>query len=393
MTDISIVIPIYRGKKYIKYWLEILQKNFENYKASYNLSCEAIFINDHPDEELRLDGDVSDIYIFNTDRNRGIHGARVLGYRKSKGNFIIFLDQDDKITEDYLVEQKNKIGASDAVVCNGYMERFCIRGKRTIYKDGQMEKVKSLDSYVREKNWIISPGQVLIRKDAIPDIWLKEVMKINGADDYFLWILMLKNECVFEVNKQYLYTHIEHSKNRSNELDGMYQSILEMISLLKRNDVLKEEELDGIQKKAFHRCFDDQRLKKIIKVYDQWMYLNIRGKRIAAYFRKYNYKRIAIYGMNYIGNRLYDELLGSPIEVIMGIDRAAGSMKYDIPIFPIEALVLPENIQRVDMVVVTAIDSYQEILCDMQKICDKPILSIEDIILELINELHEEMMT
>lgn len=387
MIDISVIIPIYKGKKYLKFLIDILNINIKSYEMKYGKSCEAIIVNDYPSERLEIPNTEQYIHIYNLEKNRGIHGARVFGYSKAKGNYIVFLDQDDKISEDYLISQKESIGKADAVVCNGYRERFCIRGKRAIYTlNNQMDKIEKLSDYIFEKNWIRSPGQVLLKKVAIPELWLKEIIKNNGADDYFLWILMTKMNCVFNINRKHLYTHVEYGENTSNKIETMKKSIGEMVSILYENKVLSIDEFRELQKKCDLHDSEDK-MKHVI-VYDYWVYLHIRNKKLEDYFRGHNYKTIAIYGMGYIGNRIFDELHGSSVKVMFAIDKAAEGIEFDIPILNMENISLLNMIGKVDVIVVTAINQYQNILHNFQKICNKPVVSIEDILLEMISQIH-----
>lgn len=383
MIDISVIIPVYKGNKYLKYLLKILRENFNYYEQIYKMQCEVVFINDYPKERLIIE-EQKNIHVYNLETNRGIHGARIFGYLKAKGNYVVFLDQDDKISENYLVSQKEKIGFADAVICNGYRERICIKGRRAIYtQETEMKKAITYANYIYEKNWIRSPGQVLLKKSAIPDLWLNQVMKQNGADDYFLWILMLKNQCVFAINQARIYTHMEYGNNTSNGNEAMRKSLVEMVLLLKKNDVLPDHELREIENRYCKKNEGD--LIRTIKVYDYWMYLKIRNRKIESYFKYHKYKKIAIYGINYLGNRLYDELSYSTIEVLFGIDKAAEGIDYDIPILSMDNIKLWERMQEIDVVVVTAVAFYQNILWEFQKISDKPVLSMENILLELIN--------
>lgn len=387
VIDVSVIIPIYQGRRYLKYWLDILADNFKNYQKVYKMQCEAIIVNDYPYEKLELEENTIDVAVYNLEKNRGIHGARIFGFYKARGNYIVFLDQDDRITNNYLVSQRKLIERADAVVCNGYIKRLCIEGSRIIYKEEQLEKIKVLDNFIQEYNLIVSPGQVLIKRKSIPQLWLSKIMHKNGADDYFLWIVMLSQKALFNVNSQMLYEHIETGKNTSNQIGDMVESILEMASILQENNILQENEINKIVERTSLLQKDKKNLKllKMIKVYDYWMYLNIRNKRIEIYFNNHNYKKIAIYGMNYIGNRLYDELLNSSVEVVFGIDREGDSIVHNMPILKKEDLEISEYIEKIDVIVVTIVDFCQEILNEIKLKWAKPIVFIEDILIELIH--------
>lgn len=384
MCGVSVIIPIYKGKKYLAYWTRILSKNFADVEETYRMHCEAVFVNDYPGEKIVLPDSRLCAAVYNLEKNLGIQGARAFGCRKAEGEYVVFLDQDDKIAENYLTSQLRQIGNADAVVCNGYRERLWMRGKRAIYtRNSQLDKIKGRDRVFMEKNEICSPGQVLIRKVSIPDLWLTKIMKENGADDYLLWICMQKARRVFEVNYQRLYTHMEYGSNTSSRSEGMSRSIGEMFSILEENQILGTEELN-LLKQNISKNEEESRYLKMVRVYDYWTYLKIRNRRVEDYLKRRHYEKIAIYGMNYIGNRLYDDLCGGGVEVTFGIDREADGIVYEIPVFRIEDPGLAEHMEGIDAVVVTAIASCQKIFSDLKKICRKPVLSIEDIFLDMM---------
>tara|TARA_B100001989_G_scaffold234380_1_gene194923 strand:- start:134 stop:1222 length:1089 start_codon:yes stop_codon:yes gene_type:complete len=96
---ISVVIPIYNGASFVKYCFETLlkQKNIKNY--------EIIVVNDASTdnskkliEELNL----SNLKIYNLQKNSGPSAARNLGLLKAKGDYVFFFDIDDLIDDNAL---------------------------------------------------------------------------------------------------------------------------------------------------------------------------------------------------------------------------------------------------------------------------------------------------
>lgn len=115
----------------------------------------------------------------------------------------------------------------------------------------------------------------------------------------------------------------------------------------------------------------------ILKAYAFWLQRKQKGESFTDYFEKRGYKRIAIYGMHYLGESLLSELEGSSIEVVCAIDQHAEIRYAEIPIYKPE-----EEIPEVDAMVVTAFFFFEEI---EEMLADKvncPIVSIEDIIYE-----------
>ena len=89
---------------------------------------------------------------------------------------------------------------------------------------------------------------------------------------------------------------------------------------------------------------------------NQWVNLKQDEKRIENYFIHNKLKRIAIYGMSYVGKRLVKELKDTEVEVIYGIDRDAANIYSEIELVTIDA-----DLKEVDAVVVTSIDEYNAI--------------------------------
>lgn len=111
---------------------------------------------------------------------------------------------------------------------------------------------------------------------------------------------------------------------------------------------------------------------------NQWLITKQQGKEIITYFHENNYKKIAIYGMSFAGERLYDELQASDVEVCYAIDRRADNLYVDLDIYTLE-----DELPEVDVIVVTAISFFDSISDQLAEKTDVPVVSLEDIIYEL----------
>ena len=116
MVDISLIIPLYKGNRYCKRLLNMLDQNMEYLNQYQNCDIEVIFVNDYPDEDIQLDGYEHSyrIKLINQVNNKGIHASRVEGLKQAKGEYIIMLDQDDLVERNWLYSQWNKIKTEDA---------------------------------------------------------------------------------------------------------------------------------------------------------------------------------------------------------------------------------------------------------------------------------------
>ena len=111
---------------------------------------------------------------------------------------------------------------------------------------------------------------------------------------------------------------------------------------------------------------------------NQWVKVKQDGKALSAYFEKNGYKKIAIYGMSYVGATLVDELRDTGIEVVYGIDKNASSIYTDVDIVSMD-----DSLGEVDAVVVTAITFFDEIEEKLSQKLDCPVISLEDILYEV----------
>jgi len=118
----------------------------------------------------------------------------------------------------------------------------------------------------------------------------------------------------------------------------------------------------------------------ILKMFNQWLILKQEGKTLDTYFKENNFKKIAIYGMSYAGERLLDDLKGTDIEVLYAVDQNADRMFAEVDMITKEEIA---HQREVDAVIVTAIYFFDDIEEELSELVDCPIVSLEDIIYEL----------
>lgn len=119
-------------------------------------------------------------------------------------------------------------------------------------------------------------------------------------------------------------------------------------------------------------------LSKQTEFYDilvQWQKIHQQGKSIADYFRKNKYNTVAIYGMKELGKMLLDELADSEIQVKYCIDRNADS--FD---FPIKVTTPDKQLDKVDVVIITAVHAYNDIEPGLRDKMGCEVVSLEDVV-------------
>lgn len=112
----------------------------------------------------------------------------------------------------------------------------------------------------------------------------------------------------------------------------------------------------------------------------EWLNKKNQGKYVADYLKRNQVKKVAIYGMDYIGKCLYDELMMSDIDVCYVIDQKGKYIEYDIAI-PVKKS--DENLEKVDAVIVTVLPGYIEIEKKLKSLEIGTILPLDEIINQL----------
>lgn len=253
MINISWIIPVYKGKNYIPGLLKNMQEVYDNMRKSYTCTecdMEVVIINDDPSEIIELQKCSFAVYLIQHQENRGIHQARITGLQAAQGEYIVYLDQDDHVAPEFLTLHLKAIGSADVCVSNGYRE-FPNRKELLYTKKTAMKLTGQYKVYLYGTDMIFSPGQCLIKKSSIPALWTQKVMKVNGCDDFFLWILLFHSKAEFIYLWEPLYFHRETEQNLSNNSSHMDSSFEEMIKILETENVIPIRDANVLKKRLF----------------------------------------------------------------------------------------------------------------------------------------------
>lgn len=394
MKKVSVIVPIYKGNRYIPNLIHMLEKNWESANKVEDVDIEVILVNDFPSEQLAVKEEwfknISSVQITNK-QNCGIHFSRVQGFQQSKGDYILFLDQDDQISPVYLREQLKIIENNEMTICNGK------NYNDLIYKNiTELNSAVDENEYRKGNNKIVSPGQVLLRKQAIPVEWLNNILKHNGADDYFLWMLMFCKKHRIGIHEKALYLHVISDENTSKDISEMDRSVIEMAEKMKSLGFLTPDEEtklresrirtkgEGIREEeiTFEKFQKEQNYKRIL---EKWMVLRDRRISVEKYFLNKHLKNIIIYGGGILGKHLYYELQESNIKVKCFMDKYSKA-----EIRGVETVAPGAYIGTVDAIIVTPIMEYIQIREQLKGLYSCEIISIESVLLNADCELLVE---
>ena len=193
MSLVSIIIPYFKKKKYIKYTINsILNQKFQNF--------EIIIVYDDKDKgDLNFIKQIKKldkrIKIIINNKNVGAGESRNIAVKACKGNYIAFIDADDlwlpnKLKKQVYFMKKNKISISHTSynIINEFNETISSRQAKTLkFKDLINSCDVGLSTVMIKKK--------LLLKNHFPNLKTKE--------DYVLWLKLSKKGHIFySINEQ-----------------------------------------------------------------------------------------------------------------------------------------------------------------------------------------------
>ena len=299
---ISVIIPVYNSEKYLKRCFDsILNNKYDN--------LEIIVVNDgsSDDSQKVIDmykKDYPEKFISIVQKNQGIGATRNNGIKKATGKYIMFIDNDDYIDEDYFITHINCILENDYdVVISGYK-------RVTDYK--MQFKVQLDEKYPWSRYVSIAPWGKLYKTDFLKKNDIKFLITPIGEDVYF----NLQVNTITDNIKIIDYTGYNWYQNNVSVTNTINKKIkgINIINLLNTHyGILKEKNsINDKNEKIITMYFG-----LLIIQFLQWISKKTKYKEISKYYDSFfswydekfpNNKRI-----NYIklskGDRLKNRLI------------------------------------------------------------------------------------
>ena len=118
--DISVIMPLYNAKKYLKLAVDSILNQTHN-------NLEVVIVDDcSTDGSLELCrelyGDDSRVVLLQQPQNSGPGNARNSGIKHAHGKYIAFADSDDRLTPDACRTMIDAIGEKDLVIAHYYLD-------------------------------------------------------------------------------------------------------------------------------------------------------------------------------------------------------------------------------------------------------------------------------
>ncbi|MBH1920946.1 glycosyltransferase family 2 protein [Serratia surfactantfaciens] len=237
---ISAIVPAFNTENYISECVESLLKNDQD-------NIEIILVNDGSTDKTGtiLSNFVAPcIKVIHTE-NKGQSSARNTGLAASSGDYVIFVDSDDKLAENALDRLAGMLKETQADVVffessvffddESLAERFNPKYER----NGSLSNITCPGTDFFQKainvgNYIVSPCLYISSRKALKNIQFKN--GIVHEDNIFTTRLLLENDITVHcVNEKFYLRRVRHGsvmtqKKGDEHVNGYYSCITELIN-------------------------------------------------------------------------------------------------------------------------------------------------------------------
>ena len=313
--QISVIIPIYNCEKYIKECLSsLIKQTFKNF--------EIICINDGSNDDTlkilkKFEAKDERIIIFNQN-NSGPGIARNVGMKKSKGEYLMFLDSDDIFKKTMLEELYIKIkeNDSDVVICNSqnfekkkWWKKFY---EKNYLINDNIIKQKTFSSLDIEKDFfnlfIWWPWDKLFKRKYIENLGI-EYQNLKSSEDLFFVAASVISAKKISYLDKILINHRIGIKNsvsnsRQKSWDNFYYALKGLKKFIKEKGLYKRFKQDFINYVA---SFSIWQLENINGISFELLYKKIKNEwwnefEVTKYEKNYFYNQYLYKNIKFILN-------------------------------------------------------------------------------------------
>lgn len=240
LPRVSVIIPVFNLAPYVA---ETLDSLFRQTYADF----EAIVVNDGSTDrtEEALEPFRGRI-VYRRQENRGVMAARNAGLRIARGELIALLDGDDLWMPDCLrtlVGMLDADSGADVAFPNAVFfgsPRFDGRLHQEVFAVNQPI---TFDRLLRRETHVF--GSLVFRRRVLTEIGeFDESLAGQGAEDYDLWLRMLRHGCRFIFTSEPLVKYRWRSNSLSNSGVGLLRCLISVYDkLLRRGDLTVEQDV------------------------------------------------------------------------------------------------------------------------------------------------------
>ena len=292
MPKVSIIIPTYNRLEFLKEAIQSVQR--QTYR-----DYELIIVDDGSTdgtkaylESLTNESEVPRPrpsiyyppplrYVFQ--KNRGVSSARNNGILSSKGEYICFLDSDDRWHKTKLEKQMQVLESAPTQVACYTDEKWILNGKHF----NQHKKHRKSGGYIFAKALplcIISPSSIMLKRELINELGLFDE-KFVVCEDYEYWLRLTAKYPVYFIDEPLIIKYGGHEDQLSRAHWGMDRFRIKALEKLFRYGDLSEEQKKQVVAELERKYYVLKLGAWKRRRYIYWLYLSFQRSRKFKYFK------------------------------------------------------------------------------------------------------------
>lgn len=293
IPKVSVIVPVFNNEKYISKCIEsILLQSYSN--------IEVVIVNDGSTDKseqiIKEYREKDERILYLSQYNSGPSEARNNGIVNSTGDYLVFIDSDDKVDKYYIESLLNTmINSKVDLVCCGYKDysKYGIVNHTDFNMEGNIPLNDVLDMIC------VGTGGVLWSKIFKKEIISKNNLRLNKnicmSEDLIFTLEYATHSRSFKSIKKYLYHY-----NRLNENSISANINLEHIknSITVCESIEKVLSFVGYDKKKINNIITERTQNAVLSTADYLMFNTKDGRKIPAmrkvldipYINKYKYQ-------------------------------------------------------------------------------------------------------
>jgi glycosyltransferase involved in cell wall biosynthesis len=170
-----------------------------------------------------------DVRIFRTG-NRGCPAARNFGFRQSSGDFLVFLDSDDRLTPGAIDAHLKAFAESPAAALTFGAQRFIDEHGRELRAPHNCRPRTNYFLMLLEGNPIGTPGAAMIRREAFIEAGLFDE-SVRIVEDYPLYLRLARKHPIVQI-PACVVDYRWHTNSMSRDKEAMYNGIMRALDQL-----------------------------------------------------------------------------------------------------------------------------------------------------------------
>ena len=198
---VSVITPAFNSEKFIRETIEsVLNQTWQNWEMlivdDYSTDNTYNIIKKHAEKDSR-------IHIFRLNANSGCRAVpRNHAIKRSKGEYIAFLDSDDVWLQNKLEKQIDLMESNKEIAMSYVLFSFLLEDGSI---KGEYPKPKNrFEGYIFKSLYfkpIIANSSVMVRREVFKELGLlNEDAKLAFSEDYDMWLKIARTKRVHYVN-------------------------------------------------------------------------------------------------------------------------------------------------------------------------------------------------